>query len=138
LGADRTKREPVPPSHLKQLRYLCLWLYGDAASGADSVIHSQNPDLQTLGRVLLNEDGISALRDGLPLSVADEISEGDERIFRRSIQQARQALQKAHATLTTGYQPEDREVFDLAADVEKLTTDLVDRYGITAAQKTWI
>jgi len=126
LGADRAKREPVPHSRLKNLRELCLWLYGDVASGTESLIHSQNPDLKILGRVLLNEDGISALRDGLPLVVAEEISEGDERIFRRSIQQARQALQKAHATLTTGYKSEDRETFDLASDVEKLATDLVD------------
>ena len=91
--------------------------------------------MKILGRVLLNEDGISALRDGLPLSVAEEISEGDERIFRRSIQQARQGLQKAHATLTTGYKSEDRETFDLAADVEKLATDLVDNMELRRRRK---
>lgn len=126
LASDRARREPVPSSRLKNLKDLCLWLYGDSASGRESLIHSQNPDLKILGRVLLNDDGIGALRDGLPLSVAEEISEGDERIFRRSIQEARQALQKAHATLTTGYKADDRETFDLAADVEKLATDLVD------------
>lgn len=126
LGDDRAKREPVPRGRLRNLRDLCLWLYGDASSGVESLIRSQNPDLKVLGRVLLSSDGVSALRDGLPLSVAEEISEGDERIFRRSIQQARQSLQKAHATLTTGYEPSDREVFELASDVERLSTELVD------------
>jgi hypothetical protein len=126
LGSDRAKREPVPRNKLRNLKDLCLWLYGDAAGGVESVIHSQNPDLKILGRVLLNPDGVNALRDGLSLSVAEEISEGDERIFRKAIQQARQALQKAHATLTTGYDPEDREAFELASDVERLATDLVD------------
>jgi hypothetical protein len=126
LGSDRAKREPVPKPKLKNLKDLCLWLYGDATSGVESVIQSQNPDLKILGRVLLNAEGVSALRDGLPLSVAEEISEGDERIFRKSIQQARQSLQKAHATLTTGYDPEDREVFELASDVERLSIELVN------------
>ena len=126
LGSDRSKREPVPRNKLRNLKDLCLWLYGDATAGTESLIQSQNPDLKILGRVLLSPEGVNALRDGLGLSVADEISEGDERIFRRAVQQARQALQKAHATLTTGYDSGDLETLELASDVEQLAKDLVD------------
>ena len=69
---------------------------------------------------------MKALRDGLPLSVAHDIGQGDERIFRKSLQDAKQALQKAHGTLTTGYSSSDDDVLSLATDVDSLAHALVD------------
>lgn len=121
-----TPQKPVPPSKLKNLGDLLGWLYGRESSDSPSLIRSQNPDLKTLDTVLLSDTGIKALRDGLPLSVAHDISQGDERIFRQALQQAKQALQKAHGTLTTGFGAEDADAVRLAEDVESLAHDLVD------------
>ena len=121
-----TERKPVASSKVKNLRDLFLWLYGSESQDIPSLIQSQNPDLKTLDNVLTQDAGIRALRDGLPLSVAYDISQGDERIFRQSLQQAKQSLQKAFGTLTTGYSVDDVEALRLAEDVEKLSQDLVD------------
>jgi hypothetical protein len=121
-----TPRKPVPTSKLKNLGDLMVWLYGRDSSDTPSLIKSQNPDLKTLDTVLLTESGVKALRDGLPLSVAHDISQGDERIFRQALQQAKQALQKAHGTLTTGFSAGETDVLKLAEDVESLAHDLVD------------
>ncbi|MGD1071441.1 MAG: hypothetical protein ABSB15_14970, partial [Bryobacteraceae bacterium] len=96
------------------------------SAGIPSLIHSQNPDLRTLDTVIQTEVGIKALRDGLPLSVAHEISQGDERNFRQALQQAKQALQKAHGTLTTGYSSGDDDALTLAEDVDNLAHALVE------------
>jgi hypothetical protein len=121
-----TDRTPVPQSKVKNLGDLMVWLYGRDSSNTQSLIKSQNPDLRTLDTVLLTETGIKALRDGLPLSVAHDISQGDERIFRQSLQQAKLALQKAHGTLTTGFSSGETDILGLAEDVERLAHDLVD------------
>lgn len=121
-----TPQKPVPATKLKNLGDLLGWLYGKESSDTPSLIRSQNPDLKTLDTILLSDTGVKALRDGLPLSVAHDISQGDERIFRQALQQAKQALQKAHGTLTTGYGAEDADAFRLAEDVESLAHDLVD------------
>lgn len=121
-----TERKPVASSKVKNLRDLFLWLYGSESQDIPSLIQSQNPDLKTLDNVLTQEAGVRALRDGLPLNVAYDISQGDERVFRQSLQQGKQSLQKALGTLTTGYSVGDVEALRLAEDVEKLSQDLVD------------
>lgn len=125
LGArGTTERKPV--ANVKNLGDLFLWLYGSETQDIPSLIHSQNPDLKHLDEVLLSDQGIRALRDGLPLNVARDISQGDERIFRQAVQQAKQSLQKALGTMTTGYSAEDAEALKLAHEVEDLARDLVD------------
>lgn len=121
-----TERKPVASSKVKNLQNLFLWLYGSDSQDIPSLIQSQNPDLKTLDNVLTQETGIRALRDGLPLNVAYDISQGDERIFRQSLQLAKQSLQKALGTLTTGYSVDDVEALRLGEDVERLSQDLVD------------
>ena len=125
-GKGTSQRTPVPSSKVRHLGELMGWLYGKESTNQPSLIQSQNPDLKTLDTVLQSDDGIRALRDGLPLSVAHDISQGDQRIFRSSLQQAKQNLQKALGTLTTGYETGDLETLKLAQDIEDLARDLVD------------
>jgi hypothetical protein len=130
LGLDEKKRDnpsPVPKQKLKHLGELLLWLYGDKERDIPSVIKSQNPDLRILGATLTNEKGAKALRERLPLAVAHDISLGDEQIFRTAIHDAKTALQRAHATLTTGFDSSDRDAKELAIELERLATDLVDQ-----------
>lgn len=129
LGLERRaspERKPVPPGKLKHLAELLVWLYGSKESNKASLIKSQNPDLKTLDTVLQSEKGIKALRDGLPLAVAEDISIGDERLFSKSIQQAKIALQKALGTVTTGFSTEDSDSFKVASDIENLARDLLE------------
>lgn len=121
-----TPEKPVPQSKIKNLGDLMLWLYGRQSSDTPSLIRSQNPDLKILDTVLLTEAGVKALRDGLPLTVAQDISQGDERLFRQALQQAKQALQKALGTLTTGYNSAEADMMEIAEDVESLSHDLVE------------
>lgn len=121
-----TPEKPVPTSRVKSLGDLMLWLYGRDSSDTPSLIRSQNPDLKTLDTVLLTEAGVKALRDGLPLTVAHDISQGDERLFRQALQQAKQALQKALGTLTTGYNSSETDMLQIAGDIESLAHDLVE------------
>lgn len=125
-GKGTTDRKPVPANKTRNLGDLMLWLYGRESSDTDSLIRSQNPDLKTLDTILLTDAGVKALRDGLPLSVAHDIGQGDERIFRKALQDAKQALQKAHGTLTTGYTSTEEDVLSLATDVDSLAHALVD------------
>jgi hypothetical protein len=133
-GKGTTARRPVPQARLKNLGELMVWLYGRDSSDTPSLIRSQNPDLKTLDTILLTDSGIKALRDGLPLTVALDISLGDERIFRQSLQQAKQALQKARGTLTTGFRTDEIDVIELAHDVENLATDLVNEMDAKKAK----
>lgn len=121
-----TPEKPVPQSKVKNLGSLMLWLYGKDSSDTPSLIRSQNPDLKTLDTVLLTEAGVKALKDGLPLSVAHDISQGDERLFRQALQQAKQALQKALGTLTTGFSSNDNDMLRVAGDIQSLAHDLVE------------
>ncbi len=128
LGLDSksaTTREPVPKSKVKHLGEVCEWLYGNSVRDKPSLIRSQNPDLKTLDSVLMSKQGVEALRDGFPLGIAKDISLGDEKLFRQALQQAKQELQKAHGTLSTGFTPNDSEMIKLASDVENLASDLV-------------
>ncbi|MGA7239488.1 MAG: ParB N-terminal domain-containing protein [Bryobacteraceae bacterium] len=121
-----TDNRPVPSNKVRNLGDLMVWLYGRESSNTESLIRSQNPDLKTLDSVIQTEAGVKALRDGLPLSVAHDISQGDERIFRQALQQAKQALQKAHGTLTTGYASGEDDALKLAEDVDNLAHALVE------------
>ena len=121
-----TPERPIPPTKFKPLGDLMLWLYGKNSSNTPSLIRSQNPDLKTLDTVLLTEAGVKALRDGLPLSVAHDISQGDERLFRKALQQAKQSLQKALGTLTTGFSSEDADMIGVARDIQSLSNDLIE------------
>jgi hypothetical protein len=135
LRARGTSPEkPVPASKLKNLRDLMLWLYGRESSDTPSLIRSQNPDLKTLDTVLLTETGVKALRDGLPLNVAHDISQGDERLFRQALQQTKQALQKALGTLTTGFTATDTDMLRVAQDIESLAHDLVSAMAIKTSR----
>jgi hypothetical protein len=97
------ERQPVPKGKLKNLGQLCVWLYGSKKLDQDPVIKSQNPDLRLLDEVLKSLPAIDALTSGLPLEVAHDVSQGDERIFRESLQRAKHYIQRARATLSTGY-----------------------------------
>ena len=118
---------PVPKSRLNNLGELCKWLYGDRRDKTRPLIESQNPDLATLDEVLLKDNAIDTLRKGLPLRVAHDVSRGDERIFRESLQQAKLVLQTALGTLTTGYKIENTELVRTANQIGELVDAIIEQ-----------
>jgi hypothetical protein len=94
---------PVPRAKLKELHELMLWLYGSKRAKKEPAVRTQNPDLNRLREVIANSRSLTALRSGLSLDRAYEIGLGDERRFREALVRAKEELQQAKATVTTGY-----------------------------------
>ena len=134
-SASMESRAPVPKSHLKNLGELCVWLYGDNTQELQPVVQSQNPHLRQLDEVVQSRGALMALREQMPLSVALEISYGDETVFRRALVQAKDALQKARATLSTGFDG-DRGLLQLADQISDLAFDLWEEMGRKVTSKT--
>jgi len=118
-------RAPVPASRLGALGELCTWMYGDKALDVRPQVESQNPHLRQLNEVVTSKKAIASLRAGLPLSIALEVSYGDERVFQSALIKARDQLQKARGTLSTGFNGEP-DLLRLANDVSELAYDLVE------------
>ncbi|MFO0738189.1 MAG: hypothetical protein U0270_20015 [Labilithrix sp.] len=122
--ADLEKKEPVPKAHIKELGELCLWLFGSKSKEAVPVVQSQNPDLRQLDEAIKSTRGLSAIRSGLPLRVALDISRGDDRRFRESLVEAKEKLQLARGTLLTGYQGEP-DLLNIAKEAKVLLDAIV-------------
>ena len=120
----RGLKRPVPQTHIKRLGELLTWLYGK--DDTPSLIVSQNPDLGILANTLSDPGGVKALRAGLPLSVAHDISLGDEQIFRRALHDTKTSLQRALGTLSTGFTETNGDLLQMAITIENLAADLVD------------
>ncbi len=122
LGIDSKgslKRDPVPKSKVGEFKELMVWLYGSKTEGKAPVIRTQNPDLNYLRQVIANKTGLAALRSGLPLERALQLSKGDTQVFREALLKAKVSLQEAKSVVTTGYRG-DEEDDALMADVRKI------------------
>jgi len=78
-------------------------LYGSKSAGINPLIETQHPDLNRLREIISTRQGLAALRAGYALERAYEISIGDVRRFREALTRAKEELQQAKATVTTGY-----------------------------------
>jgi hypothetical protein len=125
---------PVPRGRIKELGELCIWLYGDKELDQPPVVESQNPHLRQLDEVLRSEKATASLRAGLPLGVALEVSYGDERVFHTSLIQAKESLQKARGTLSTGYRGEE-PMLRLGNEIADLANDLVAEMSRKTAER---
>ena len=120
---DEEMTEPVPPENRGELKELFQWLYGSKKDDVRPVIQSQNPDLRRLNAVVANSEAIAALRGGVDLAYAFEISRPSSSVFEESIHAAKRDLEKAHSLLSTGYDGSEQLLF-IADDVLTLAEDL--------------
>lgn len=132
LGIDPEKSlkdNPVPKTHLPQLLELMVWLFGSKSGSKSPVVERQNPHLGYLRRVLGNRQALYALRSGISLQRAYEISLGDDRRFQEALVRAKDALQEAKATVTTGYKGEKEmlRVMDGLIDLAKSISEEMHR-----------
>ena len=129
---------PVPKAHLGDLGDLMKWIYGSQAEGVQPVIRTQHPDLGYLRRILGSQPAVALLRSGYPLASALDESIGDKRRFREAIFAAKQELQKAKATVTTGY-TDDEEVLEtvegLVATLETIRDEMAKKRTAAAEKK---
>jgi hypothetical protein len=114
---------PVPASRLKHLREFMLWLYGSKAKEVAPVVRTQNPDLNVLRDVIADSRGLSALRAGLSLERAREISIGDDSRFREALTRAKEDLLQAKATVTTGFSG-SVDLLELVADILQVANSI--------------
>jgi hypothetical protein len=114
---------PIPKKHIPNLEQLMLWLFGSRERGLEPVVQTQAPDLSYLRSVIGNKPALAALRSGISLSRAYAISLGDTRRFEEALAQAKDALQEAKGTVSTGYKG-NRELLGQMDSIVKLTNSL--------------
>jgi hypothetical protein len=120
LGTDKEKslnENPVPKRHLSQLEELMTWLFGSKQRAKEPAVKTQAPDLKYLRSVIKHKPALAALRSGVSLERSYSISLGDTRRFEVAIAEAKDALQEAKGTVTTGYRG-DRELLN---EMESIT-----------------
>ena len=132
LGIDNEssfRPNPIPEKRLDALGDLCLWLYGQKSTDTRPLVQSQNPDLRRLDSAIGSDDGLIALRRGLPLDVVIDISIGDEELFKGHLLDARHRLQEARGKQLTGDTGDGdtlrtaHEILELA---DRLVSDMED------------
>lgn len=136
LGIDSKgslKDRPVPKSHLRQLGELMVWLFGSKKDGKSPVVQKQFPDLNRLRRVLGDKQALLALRSGISLERAHEISLGDEQRFQTALVEAKNALQEAKATVTTGYKGE-KDMLRVMGSILDLAKSISDEMNAKATK----
>jgi len=125
IDPDRSLKEnPVPKTHLPQLQELMVWLFGSKSDNKTPIVERQNPHLKHLRHVLGNRQALYALRSGISLQRAYEISLGDDRRFQEALVRAKDALQEAKATITTGYKG-DTEMFNMMSGAVDLAKSIL-------------
>jgi len=128
------KTNPVPSKNRDDLKSLMLWIYGSKTAGVAPLVQSQNPDLNTLREIVGNKQGVAALRRGVPLSRAFEISIGDERRFRESVAVAKESILQAKGTVTTGYKGQS-DLHEMVVDILSVTQSILDEMKPTKSKK---
>ena len=122
-SATEEDREPVPSEKKEELRELCRWMYGSKKEETPPVIETQNPHLRQLNAVVSNKEALAALRSGIGLAGAYELSRPSSTVFEESLLTSKRALQKARGMLSTGYDGSE-EMLRIAGTVADLADDL--------------
>jgi hypothetical protein len=128
LGVDAKSSlcdNPVPKKRLPELEQLMVWLFGSRERKIAPIIQTQFPDLGYLRSIIGKKAALAALRSGVTLQRAYAISLGDTRRFEDALAQAKDALQEAKATVTTGYKG-DNELMSQMESISTLATSLRD------------
>jgi hypothetical protein len=134
---EEESNDPVPKKNLAALGEVCVWLYGSKIKKQEPVIRSQNPDLRQLSAVLSNIEAAEALRSGVPLHKAFEISRPPQAVFESALLAAKRELTTARAYLTTGYDNSD-QLLRISGTIAEMADDIyteLERKRIAAEGK---
>ena len=125
-------KNPVPQEKYDNLGDLLIWLYGSKNKELQPIIQSQNPDLRHLDEVIKKNEAVLALKDGVSLIQAYEISQPKDKTFEQNLLEAKRALQKAQSYLTEGFDGKDESLLKHAATIAQIADDLYE-----AMEKKW-
>lgn len=125
-GVPEDQANPVPVEKKEELGELLTWIYGSKKKDLQPAIQSQNPDIRRLEAVLKNREATHALKDGIPLYQAYEISQPKDETFEQSLLEAKRALQKAHSYQTEGFDGQDESLMKHAVSIAKLADELYE------------
>jgi len=114
---------PVPKERLKELGELCVWLFGNKKAKQPPVVVTQNPHLRMLNAVVSNRESLGALRAGVELEKAFEISRPPSDVFEEALLAAKRELSTARAYLTTGYENSE-ELLRIAGTVAEMADEI--------------
>lgn len=117
--------DPVPRQKIVELGELCRWIYGSKKRKIPPVVERPNPDLRYLDAVVCNMESLTALREGVSLAVAFEISRPASNLFKESMFASKRSLEHAHAKLSAGYAGSE-ELLRIAGTVATLAEDLYE------------
>jgi hypothetical protein len=120
---EKETDEPVPKNKLKELGELCVWLYGSKKEKQVPVVESQNPDLRQLNAVVANRESVAALRAGVGLAKAFEMSRPPTAVFEEALLSAKRDLMTARSNLTTGFDGSDA-LLKIAGTVAEMADDI--------------
>ena len=116
---------PVAHSRMKELREVCVWLFGDKKEGQPPVIKSQNPDLKNLDAVLQSREALAALRGGEELSRAYELSRPSGAVLEEALLAAKRELMRARGFMPEGYDGSE-SLLRTAGSVADLSESIYD------------
>lgn len=114
----------IPEDKKDNLEELLLWIYGSRSKNIVPIIQSQNPDLRRLESVLKSKEATYALKAGIELSQAFELSQPKSNTFDQSLLDAKRAIQKAQSFVTEGFDPSDLTTLKLAGSIANMADDL--------------
>lgn len=120
---DAESDEPVPIEKLKELGEVCVWLYGSKKSNTPPVIETQNPHLRQLDGILKDRQATAALRSGIGLAKAFEISRPASTVFEEALLAAKRDLTTASAHLTAGYDKSEA-LLRIAGTIAEIADDI--------------
>ncbi len=122
---DEENPEPVPSAKTDELREIFLWMYGSKRENTPPVVVTQNPHLRRLAAVVDNRQALSALRDGIDLAEAWELSRPSSSVFEDHLHAAKRSLQKAHGMIAAGYDGSE-ELLRVAGTVANIADSLYE------------
>ena len=114
---------PIPLERAQQLQQILRWIYGSKLDGEKPVVRRQNPDIKRLGEVLAKPEAIHELEVSANLDRAHEIAEPVSTRFRKSMIDARRALQAAVGSVRA-YDGVDESLLEVSEDIKE-TADLL-------------
>jgi hypothetical protein len=132
---DDPQPDPVPKSHLENLKQVLVWLYGSKADEIKPVITSQNPDIKNLAAVLSNSRARTIMLSRNNLAEAYGEVEPKGARFETALVNAKQEAERALSQVT-GYDTDDSTLLEIGKDLSETSRQLYSTMSLMAGKKT--
>jgi hypothetical protein len=114
---------PIPKTHLDNLKQVLLWLYGSKSDDIKPVIVSQNPDLKYLGEVLAHPRARATMLARQDLRDAHAQVERKGARFESALVNAKHEVEVAMSQII-GYDPEDLTLLEIGKELRDTSDQL--------------